>query len=160
MSTTSYPNDGMCHETSGFLFSHRCDRLALNPCVRCGKPVCADHGHVGPDGTVCTTCLKREPAAQPQAEPGPAAQTVQGSTSRPYTRAYYDDPYFYAPYWYTGYSYGHGRHSARSTSQPTRTSETPGATDSGTDPNDFTEGDSESLRNEGDEAFESEMGES
>ena len=171
---TNYPNDGLCQETSGFLFSHRCDRIAVKECVRCKKAICQDHGHSIPDGLACTTCLKSEaqtqqqqppvvPGAVPGAAPGApiGATTPTGYRSRPY----YDDPYFYGSHWYPGYGYGygygfgHGYYHGGGHSSPSHASD-PASAAAKHDPNDFTEGDAASLRKEGDEAFESEMGES
>lgn len=156
------PGDGMCQETSGFLFSHQCDRFAVQPCVRCGKWVCGDHNHEGPDGAICTTCAKREPP--PAADPQAAEQLPPGDPSDPQRRAaaargaarpYRDDPYFYGPYWYPGYGYYGG-----SRYRSSRTSDTSGTSGAGNDPHDFTEGDAGSLRQEEDGSFETDLGES
>lgn len=176
---TNYPNDGLCHETSGFLFSHRCDHIAVKECVRCGKVICQDHAHSIADGLACTTCLKQEaqtqPPMQPQGAPGAVPGTTPGippvvnSPTGYRSRPYYDDPYFYGSHWYPGYGFGFGyglgyyggRHSSRSSTSDTASSASdPASAAAGHDPNDFTEGDAENLKNEGDEAFESEMGES
>lgn len=164
---TNISNDGLCNETSGFLFSHRCDRLAVKNCFHCGKPVCQDHAHPITEGTACTTCLKNESSPDPAAEevagstPPGTPVTTTGNTNR--SRPYYDDPYFYGSNYYPGYGYGYGYGSGYGyygrTRSRRKTEEDTTASDAH-DPNDFTEGDAESLRNEGDEAFESEMGES
>jgi len=33
-----------CRETAGFLFSHPCRNPATTRCIRCSKPICAEHG--------------------------------------------------------------------------------------------------------------------
>ena len=163
--TTSNPDDGMCHETSGFLFSHPCDRFSIQQCIRCQKPICENHGHATPEGVVCTTCLKKQKQAEKQANPDDQSPTVSS-----YGHTYYgDDPYFYSYHYYPGY----GHTVFHQTSDPS-TATTPATPSpdmiSGADfddddnrnqphdPDDFTEGDAESLQREEDADFESDMG--
>jgi hypothetical protein len=164
---TEFPNDGLCHETSGFLFSHRCDRFSVQNCVRCQKPLCQEHGSPVDDGIACTSCVKREMAAE-QRNPQRDPQRDPVGTSR---RPYYDDPYYYGPHWYPGYSvFPRHRTYRDSTSGDSTPGESPAplsvtggdfdVPESPNDPHDFTEGDAESLRNEEDGSFETEMGES
>ena len=76
-------------------------------------------------------------------------------TSITRSRPYYDDPYFYG-YHYYGYGYyGSGHYYSSSSHRPSSS-----RSSQGHDPQDFTEGDAESLKKEGDESFEAEMGES
>lgn len=173
MADSNAPGDGMCQETTGFLFSHQCDRFAVQACVRCGKWVCNDHNHEGADGAVCTTCAKLEPQQPPPDDPAAEPQTPGGAATAPQSRVapsrstgyYRDDPYFYGSYWYPGYGYhGYGYHRSYADTthnDPSTPARDPGtASGSGHDPHDFTEGDAESLKQEGDEPFEAEMGES
>ncbi|MFN0055470.1 MAG: hypothetical protein ACKV0T_25265 [Planctomycetales bacterium] len=163
---TDYPNDGMCHETSGFLFSHRCDRFAVQACDRCSKPLCQDHAHPLEEGMVCTTCVRTAGPSEtrndrdddiPDGDSG--EQEVTGTSgskpapARSRSTTYYDDPYFYGPTWYPGYG-GYRRRSS------TTAADQSGAGGGDFDPDDFTEGDAESLRMEGDGSFEADMGES
>lgn len=159
------PADGMCQETSGFLFSHKCDRFSVSKCARCGKPLCDDHAHSGPDAVIaCTSCVKQEAKAARQAN-----QADQTNTQHYYhEHYYYNDPYFYGPRYYPGYS-EHHRSSSTSNTSPASASDaianegTGGGGDFSTDapahdPMDFTEGDAESTRREEDADFETDMG--
>lgn len=49
-----------CADTSGFLFSHPCDRLATGQCATCGKPICIEHTRLTATGPRCVTCLREE----------------------------------------------------------------------------------------------------
>lgn len=49
-----------CADTSGFLFSHPCDRLATGQCATCGKPICIEHTRLTETGPRCVTCLRDE----------------------------------------------------------------------------------------------------
>ncbi len=138
--------DGMCEETTGVLFSHRCDRFSVQTCARCDKALCQDHGHPAADGIACTSCLKRERQGVRQDE----------TDSRTRRNDYYDDPYFYGPRWYPGY----GRQRRHDSADDSPSSGSGDADAVAHDPNDFTEGDATSLRVEGDSAFETDMGES
>jgi hypothetical protein len=51
-----------CGDTSGFLFSHPCDRLATGQCATCGKPICIEHTRLTAMGPRCVTCLRDEQA--------------------------------------------------------------------------------------------------
>jgi hypothetical protein len=158
------PDKGMCLETSGFLFSHRCDRFAVQMCMYCGKPLCESHGHPGAEGVACTTCVKQRPKDDPEAEKrdrpatdDDADDSDADSTSDDDTSTSdYDAPYFYGQRWYPGY----GSSRRRSSYRASQSDDYPVAAGSENDPDDFTEGDAESLQNEGDGDFESEMGES
>lgn len=144
------PNDGMCHETSGFLFSHPCDRFSTDDCLRCKKPLCDEHSHHIEEGVVCTTCLKKD-----------ARLLRQDRTVREYyhDHYYYDDPYFYSDRYYRGYG---TPSSSRRISSPPPTAPGTGSgsfgDDSTNDPDDFTEGDAASLQREEDADFETDMG--
>ena len=47
-----------CADTSGFLFTHPCDRLATGQCATCGKPICIEHTRLTAGGPRCVTCLR------------------------------------------------------------------------------------------------------
>ncbi len=149
-------DDGMCHETSGFLFSHKCDRFSVQKCGLCQKPVCEDHGHQTPEGIVCTVCLKKKAADER------LAKTDTDTTHHSYHDHYSSDPYFYGPRYYPGY----GVHSTVRRSETTTSSVDSDNTSGGDfpsdgaspDPADFTEGDAESVRQEEDADFETDMG--
>ena len=49
-----------CADTSGFLFSHPCDRLATGECATCAKPICVEHTRLTATGPRCVTCLRDE----------------------------------------------------------------------------------------------------
>lgn len=49
-----------CADTSGFLFSHPCDRLATGQCGTCAKPICIEHTRLTATGPRCVTCLRDE----------------------------------------------------------------------------------------------------
>ncbi len=163
---TTKPDDGMCHETSGFLFSHPCDRFSVQQCRQCQKPICEDHGHDTPEGVVCTTCLKKQKQAQRQ-----TSRDDQTTTPSDYGHTTYgNDPYFYRDHYYPGYGHTVVPANAGSTPPPIPVTPTPDMI-SGTDfddavddkrqshdPADFTEGDAESLQREEDADFESDMG--
>lgn len=179
---SDWPQDGLCQESSGFLFRHRCDRFSQSVCGRCGRPVCHDHGHLLSDGVACTSCVKRAPATTART-PRDSNGSSNGSSNagdvddairgRPInesnTGPVLDDPFFQGPRWYSGFGFYRGGVSRPSTSMPfqeptqdgERTAErddSPSTTDY--DPDDFTEGDAESFAEEGDDAFEADMGES
>ena len=89
--------------------------------------------------------------------------------NEPGTGAVLDDPFFQGPRWYSGFGGYRGgvprpansRPFHESTQDSQRTDDdmdSPSATDY--DPDDFTEGDAESFAEEGDDAFEADMGES
>ncbi len=79
--------DGICEETSGFLFSHPCDRPAVGNCFECGRAVCQAHTASQYDGVLCTSCAKQH--------------------YREEKRRYFDkhDPYYYPTHHYPGYYY-------------------------------------------------------
>ncbi|RKG81937.1 hypothetical protein [Corallococcus terminator] len=54
----SFASAEHCLETSGFLFSHACERGASTQCSRCQKPVCALHTRMLDDGEVCVSCAR------------------------------------------------------------------------------------------------------
>ena len=161
------PDDGMCQETSGFLFSHPCDRFATQQCFRCQKPICEDHGQETPEGVVCTTCLKKQKQAESQAN-----RDDRTTTTSDYGHTYYgSDPYFYGTHYYPGYGHPVSHSKSAQTPPPITASPTPdmiSGTDFGDDddddkreehdPADFTEGDAGSLQREEDADFESDMG--
>jgi hypothetical protein len=146
----TYVNDGLCQETSGFLFSHRCDRTACDRCSRCQKPLCSDHAHETAEGVLCTTCLKQQAKAARQQDPT-GTRTI-------YHDHYYHDPYFYGPRYYPGYG------AYYSSSHPSHSSFDSFSDSSGGDfapshdPADFTEGDAANLQREEDADFETDMG--
>ncbi len=162
----TYADDGQCHETAGFLFSHRCDRLSFVRCSRCGKPICDRHSHELGDAIACTACVKADPMAgalPPGTDPGtvppgtvPPGAIPPGTVRGTRYSSYYDDPYFYSYHYYPGYYSYHEHSSYRDTSHDP----SPVAGTTSPDPNDFTAGDSASVRQEGDEAFETSTGES
>ena len=126
-----------CNETSGFLFSHKCDQLPVAHCDLCQKPVCAEHVHMfGSSDRICTSCAKKR-------DRGLRGGTSKSSSSRDRTDDdYYDQPYFYGGHYFgTSYydSYNRGGRN---------------------DPNDFTEADASSLSDEMDDDFENDMSES
>lgn len=129
-----------CNETSGFLFSHACERRSVKKCTQCMKPICEEHSSefASPEETVlCTSCAK---ARIPEKDKGNSRG--RGGSSR--NDRYHDhDPYFYG-----GYYYGSGYHSGGYMSSSRH------------DPHDFTEADSQSLVGDSDEGFESDMSES
>ncbi|CAM3409187.1 hypothetical protein G4177_00550 [Corallococcus sp. ZKHCc1 1396] len=55
----SFPSAEHCLETSGFLFSHACERAAATQCTRCQKPLCLLHMRML-DGaeSVCVSCAR------------------------------------------------------------------------------------------------------
>lgn len=122
---------GICNETSGFLFSHPCDRMSVAECGQCERPVCNDHAHVtdAAGATLCTSCVKKSRKINRR------HQRQRGY----HDSDFYDDPYFYGPryggYWYRSHHHVHDVH-------------------------DFTEADAESLHDAGDFEFENDMTES
>jgi len=151
---THVPDQGMCQETSGFLFSHRCGRFAVQACMYCGKALCEAHAHPGAEGVACTSCMKQRPKDESEADK--SNRPARDDDSDDDNDSWDDSPYSYGERWYPGYG-SSGRRTSGSSARA-RDNVAGGAGDF--DPNDFTEGDAESLRTEGDEAFETEMGES
>ena len=159
------PDDGMCQETSGFLFSHPCDRFATQQCFRCQKPICEDHGQETPEGVVCTTCLKKQKQAESQAN-----RDDRTTTTSDYGHTYYgSDPYFYGDRYYPGYGHRASHTHSDQTPSPIPASQSPDMISGADfdddvdkreahDPADFTEGDAGSLQREEDADFESDMG--
>ncbi|MCY1040819.1 hypothetical protein OV208_05740 [Corallococcus sp. bb12-1] len=124
----SFASAEHCLETSGFLFSHACERGASTQCMRCQKPVCVLHTRML-DGaeSVCVSC---------------ARTADNGDENRDGSETDWDedDPSYY----YDGYGYyGRDAWAASGTSH---------------DRNDFTEADGESLRREDDASFEEDLG--
>ncbi|WP_223641055.1 hypothetical protein [Corallococcus sp. EGB] len=127
----SFPSAEQCLETSGFLFSHPCERGATTQCMRCQKPICVLHMRtLDGEETVCVTC---------------ARAADNGDENRDASSSEYDedDPSYY----YEDYGY-YGRDAWRGS----------GSSSSGTDRNDFTEADGESVRREDDASFEEDLG--
>lgn len=170
--TQTRPDDGMCQETSGFLFNHPCDRFAIQKCSRCQKRLCDDHSHLADDGVFCTTCLRARMLASDSSDPN-----APNNPNRYSSRYYDDDPFFYRDHYYRGSDYyhtqvtsHHHRHGdvsdAPNPAAQNPTSDEPAFSGGGSfasddpahDPADFTEGDAESMRHEGDENFETDMG--
>ena len=133
-----------CNEKSGFLFKHHCKNKVDQRCELCKKPVCNDHLNQVDDKLACTTCTKAHVREQEQG----ARAASPGGRGR--SRYYYDDdPYFYSYNYYPGYGHYHsgwGRSHYHSSHYHDR--------------NDFTEADSESLQQEGDDSWEDDLDES
>lgn len=83
-----------CEERSGFLFAHACDRMAVWPCVSCGKNICPEHTRLSEAGSVCITCMRQQMTTQEQ---DPQHRAQQNQTT--------DDPYFYSDDDYVSTSY-------------------------------------------------------
>ncbi len=124
-----------CSENAGFLFKHACQEQGVFTCDMCQKTICEKHRKDLESQLVCVQCAR-----------GVAGRDYRSrSRSGRYWRN--DDPYFYSYGYYNGYGrYGHGHwgHDHHSRHDHDR--------------NDFTEADSESFQNEGDEGFEQDMG--
>ncbi|WP_240359265.1 hypothetical protein [Pyxidicoccus trucidator] len=128
-------SEGLCQESTGFLFSHECGLPAGAGCPRCGKRVCDAHLTSAGGELVCATCAE-------DTEEGDESDSDSDSDSGPDSDSSpaEDDPsYYYKDYGY----YGPGSSWAGSGAK---------------DPNDFTEADGESLRHEGDSSFEEDLG--
>ncbi len=139
-------DESRCNDRSGFLFSHDCLQMPSGRCAQCERPICEDHSQPSDEsGVWCKTCAK---------------QLLQssGSSSSTTNRRYQerqgwsqDDPYFYGGYHYAGWGYYGPGYWGHRTYQSTRNH----------DPHDFTEADSESLRDDDEPAeFEKDMSES
>ena len=139
MSTSSDWNEGVCNETTGFLFKHRCNQESKNHCDACNKPICPDHERRLEELLLCVSCNRAE-------------SQRRGLKNRPMS-GYDDDPYYYGNRYYSGYGYhGYGHHTHfRDRDDTTRHQ---------IDPHDLNAGDAHSLKNENDEDFETDMGES
>ncbi|AFE03358.1 hypothetical protein COCOR_00231 [Corallococcus coralloides DSM 2259] len=127
----SFPSDKpQCQETSGFLFSHPCERGATTQCMRCQKSICLLHMRTLDGGEVaCVMCART-------ADNGDENRELSNTSDE-------DDPSYY----YEDYGY-YGRDAWRGS----------GSSSSGSDPNDFTEADGESVRREDDASFEEDLG--
>jgi hypothetical protein len=131
--------EGMCNETTGFLFRHQCNQNPLTRCQTCDKPICEEHERPLDGMILCVTCNR--------------AETRRRGLKGGRRRAYDDDPYYYGGTYYPGYGYYHGsRHLTDSSPHDHASAKF--------DPNDLNAGDAESLKNEGDEDFEADMSES
>lgn len=125
----------VCNERAGFLFEHKCDRMPASTCQSCDKPICDKHIRKSEQGDCCISCYGK----------------LSSSSRRDHTETTYDR-YPYDPYYYGGYhydSYGSGNTGSYSEL-------------AGDDPNEFTEGDAESLVDDSsaDGDFEMDMDES
>ncbi|MBN9681192.1 MULTISPECIES: hypothetical protein [unclassified Corallococcus] len=128
----SFASAEQCLETSGFLFSHPCERGATTQCMRCQKPICLLHMRTLDGGeAVCVTCARAADNGDENRDPSDTSDFDE------------DDPSYY----YEDYGY-YGRDAWRGS----------GASSSGSDPNDFTEADGESVRREDDASFEEDLG--
>ncbi|NNB85783.1 hypothetical protein HI113_13735 [Corallococcus exiguus] len=126
----SFASAEQCLETSGFLFSHPCERGATTQCMRCQKPICLMHMRTLDGGeAVCVACARAADNGDENRDPSDTSHD--------------DDPSYY----YEDYGY-YGRDAWRGS----------GSSSSGSDPNDFTEADGESVRREDDASFEEDMG--
>ncbi|NMO18003.1 hypothetical protein HPC49_14845 [Pyxidicoccus fallax] len=125
----SPPSEAPCQETTGFLFSHACGEPMEAACDRCGKILCRDHVSSVQGESLCMTCAEEE--EDDEGDEGADSDSDSSPTE--------DDPsYYYDDYgYYGGSTWGGG---------------------SSKDPNDFTEADGESLRNEDDASFEEDLG--
>ncbi len=130
--------EGVCNETTGFLFRHRCDRYPEKRCEACNNPICPEHERPLDGMILCVTCNQAE-------------SKRRGLKARP-RRGYDDDTYFYGGGYYPGYGHYYG-------SSPSHIPWHGGASGH-FDPNDLNAGDAESLKSEGDEDFETDMSES
>ena len=129
MSPPSIPL-GPCEERAGFLFAHECSSLATQPCGRCLKAICEGHSHLVAEELLCTSCFNDDD--DDEDDEGTEGELPDSWEDEP-------NPYLYSSYYYRDYGYyGHGSWGH----------------DLVHDPNDFTEADGESLRNEGSESFE------
>jgi len=136
---------GTCGEISGFLFKHACKREAVDTCADCDKPICGRHAKKSNEGGVlCVLCTKS------QLDKSAPAQPAQGRRHRSRwddDHDWHDDPYFYGETWYHGYgsyrrgSWGHQHYHAGHY-----------------DGDDFSEADGAAFANQGDEAYEQDMG--
>ena len=132
--------EGMCNEKTGFLFRHPCDRYPQNRCDACNKPICPDHERPLEEGMIlCVACYR--------------AETRRRGLSIHHHRRYDDDPYYYGGTYYPGYGHYYG-------SGLFMHGHSHGSPSGHADPNDLNAGDAESLKNEDDEDFETDMGES
>lgn len=122
--------EGPCQQSTGFLFAHDCGQPAAAACMQCGKRVCDLHLTSLGTELVCPTC----------AENDDDDEGASDSNSDSAAAADEDDPsYYYEDYGYYGSGSAWGR-------------------GGGKDPNDFTEADGASLRNEEDASFEEDLG--
>ncbi len=135
---------GKCNENSGFLFKHTCGSPPSADCEVCTRPVCVDHTHHVGGKQLCTTCAKADLRPGKKSPAGGAGYGRAGRRDGYYD--YYDNPYFYGGYHYRGYGFYHsgwGHHHYSHYHHHHGSA------------HDFTEADGQSLRSEGDEAFES-----
>jgi hypothetical protein len=121
---------GPCQERAGFLFSHECPRLASHICTECTKVICDEHSQLMDGTQVCIGCATDDD--DDEDDEGTEGELPDSWEDEP-------NPYLASSYYYRDYGYyGHGSWGH----------------DLVHDPNDFTEADGESLRNEGSESFE------
>ena len=129
---------GPCQDKAGFLFAHDCPRSAAQECTRCLKAICDGHSHLVDEVLLCTGCASNDDDDDEEDE-GTEGELPDAWEDEP--SPYLSSSYYYRDYGYYGHgSWGH---------------------DLVPDPNDFTEADGESLRNEGSESselFEEDMG--
>ncbi len=129
--------EGICNERSGFLFDHDCDRVPAVSCGQCGRPVCEEHLRMTDDGDRCITCQRQVPESR-------KARKHSVDEDGDESNYYYYDPYFYHHHYESEGAEYWGKESY--------------AAATGTDANDFTEGDAHALQSEGNEGFETDMG--
>ena len=130
MSSNLIP-EGACEEGTGFLFTHACGQPAAASCPRCGKRLCDAHLVAEGGELLCATCAEAEDGDDEGAEGGSTTDSTPDE----------DDPsYYYKDYGYYGPRAVFGGQA------------------SSKDPNDFTEADGQSLRNEDDASFEEDLG--
>lgn len=78
-----------CCETSGFLFSHKCDQISVFVCNSCGKPICHQHTVYNVGENLCVSCTKVEKPDDPNTR----------------YRREPNSPYWYADHYYSDYSW-------------------------------------------------------
>jgi recombinational DNA repair protein (RecF pathway) len=57
-----------CEMIIGFLVPHRCEKLVLGHCAKCGRGYCEEHVQLQGSGLMCQACQQgfQQPVAVPQ----------------------------------------------------------------------------------------------
>lgn len=137
-----------CAERAGFLFRHACPYDAISSCDACGKAICQEHvQQVDPAELKNRAKLDDGVRATGRAEICIACAKQLGQNDRSSVHQNRDDydPFWYSHSYYPGYYlYGPGHWGSAFGSHDAAAH----------DRNDFSEADGNSLRADGDDAFE------
>ncbi len=131
-----------CAEKAGFLFSHRCESEPDSKCDSCRRWVCAAHVHVADaNNRLCTRCAR--------ARIRRGGRVGQRGNPRLFSSYHYSRYNHFSSGWGSRYLHVHAHHAHHGQGD-----------DAGWDATDLSEADGAAFAADGDEAWESDLGDS